>query len=59
MIKGLFASLAERAGKMTEGQLQLVKGMQRYYRKHKELSEKQLTVLNEILKYSGDETVPF
>ena len=59
MIKQLFNSLAEIAGKMTTGQLELVKGMQKYYRKNKQLSEKQLNVLNEILKYCSDGTVPF
>ena len=56
MIKKLFESLAERAGKMTTGQLELVKGMQKYYRKNKQLSERQLNVLNEILKFSDSGT---
>ncbi|HAX61151.1 MAG TPA: hypothetical protein DCX95_01125 [Elusimicrobia bacterium] len=50
-ITELFKTLAEHAGSLTTGELKLVKSFQRYFRKHKTLSERQLKTLIEIRKY--------
>jgi hypothetical protein len=48
-IKGIFDSLANNAGKLTPGQIDFIRSLQRYYAREKRLSDKQLKVLNEIL----------
>lgn len=46
-----FEFLAVNAGKLSPGQLELIKGIQKYYRQHKALSERQQKTLFEIKKY--------
>lgn len=48
LIKETFDYLSQHAGLLTPGQLELVKGLQRYHRANKELTEKQMNVLFEI-----------
>jgi hypothetical protein len=50
-IKEAFEFLGSHAGSLTQGQLELLKGLQKYYREHKELSERQMKTLFEIRKY--------
>ncbi|MGB8492717.1 MAG: hypothetical protein WCE64_16805 [Bacteroidales bacterium] len=47
-IKEAFEDLSMRAGRMTNGQLDFVKSLRRYYERYKTLSEKQKKVLFDI-----------
>ncbi len=47
-IKEVFGDLSRRAGRMTSGQLDFVKSLQRYYERYKTLSDKQKKVLFDI-----------
>jgi len=47
-IKELFRELSLHAGRLTQGQLDFVKGLQYYYSRYKTLSDKQYKILLEI-----------
>ena len=50
-IKEAFKFLQQHISCLSQGQNELIKGLQKYYRENKELSEKQIKVLIEIKKY--------
>jgi len=55
-----FKFLDQHSGCLNRGQLDLLKGLLRYYRKHKQLSEKQASILCDMRKYAieyQDETI--
>ena len=55
-IKQTFKFLAENSGRLSDSQLNFVKSLQKYFRKNKQLSERQQKILFEIEKYYQLET---
>lgn len=53
-IKEAFKFLNQHVNCLSQGQSELLKGLQKYYRENKELTEKQMKVLFEIKKYVND-----
>lgn len=51
IIKEAFKFLNQHISCLSQGQSELLKGLQKYYRENKELTEKQMKVLFEIKKY--------
>jgi len=50
-IKEIFEFMARNSGRLTLGQTEFIMSLQKYYRKHKTLSDRQTAALFEIRKY--------